>query len=597
MITLASISRNKSGIGYVREELKKYLKKPDYFAPSFLLIAENSLRCFNLRKPITNKISIQEGCAKVIKVANGRTVSNENSIDYFIKMFLNLETLPICHKLNLENVIKKDLAELDQLLAHYNSLDVVKKYIKEPTTPRNHKERTILDFFKRTVDKKEKVITHLLSGLDDIAIERANLKSNLNLELKNITDNSKTFREFQYNQDFPYTDMTIQNGLIFKIDYEKLDYRKINPLRNKREYFKSPTDLDNGLTPKLKKEFKNKFTKNKALQLLDLILVKVSSLPILKDRKDIFAELKMLYKAKKWYGFYALALPQIEGIFSEMNELLGPKKRQFGSLSDKVQQVRPFYHLSEYFFDYYEYYLPEERNKFAHAGRMDNIKLKASFLIIDLRSIIDIFESLDTPLIELNNLIKEGLPAFIEIGKFRRFFSLLEVINPNHLSEIQPRLDNLIYNVLPSRLDIIEFINLLNEDFKKAASLFELNVSLVLHSESLPQFKILEASQRFLHANYHHIKKIFNNSLNVLFQKELQLLLDAYSFVTGFLKWFPNQNIEIKRTITEFQLQNENSLAVLKFLEKRIDVQIPDYVYLFAKDWKHSSLLQRLKTS
>jgi hypothetical protein len=590
MIALKSIREQKSGVSYVRDALKKILQKQDLFGPSFSIIAQRSLLCFNFKNPAADEKSIQEGCSKVIEAATGARVPHEKAVEYFARLFLELDTLPLVHKLNLETVIRKDLAEIESLLSHYYSLDVIKKYIKEAFTPRNHSERTVLDFFNRTVKKKEQILHHFFSGLEDIAIGKAKIESDYAIKY-----DTETLRGIQYHNDFPYTDLMLDDGFGYKIDYEKLDYRRINPLRNKRQYFKRSTDISRGLTPKLEKEFQGAFTRKRAIKLLDLMVAKVANLPILKVRKDIFVELKLLYKTRKWYGFYGLALPQIEGIFSEMSIILDPQKKSKGSLTNKVQQVRPFYELSDYVFDYYEYYLPEERNKFSHIGTMENIHLKSSLLLIDLYSILRIFESLDAPLIELNNMTNEGVGAFDDIGKFSRFFNLLKKISPAHLLEIQPNLDNLMYNILPYSLDIIEFVKLLDEDFKRAASLFAKNLTLMLHIQASPHFNIFEVTHKFLHEHMSHLERALKNDMNVIFEKELQLLLDVSLFVNEFTKRFPNQNIHIKEAVREFETANQKTLSIVNILRKRIDIQLPDYVYLFAKEWKHTQLLKKLK--
>lgn len=113
---------------------------------------------------------------------------------------------------------------------------------------------------------------------------------------------------------------------------EKLDYRRINVIRNKLNYVDLKLDDTKGYT----KEITDSILKNvNPKTLLADLKVDLNLVPVVKDRKDIFVEMEELFLKKKWYGFYALALPQIEGIFSEMVEII-EKKQSFSALPDKV---------------------------------------------------------------------------------------------------------------------------------------------------------------------------------------------------------------------------------------------------------------------
>lgn len=71
-----------------------------------------------------------------------------------------------------------------------------------------------------------------------------------------------------------------------------------------------------------------------------------------------------------------------------------PNKQPGKSLSNKVRRIRPYYDRSDTYFDYYQYYLPIQRNRFSHTGYDDNFKLKSYDLLVDLTHILSVFHEL-----------------------------------------------------------------------------------------------------------------------------------------------------------------------------------------------------------
>ena len=593
LIPLASLTKHSSKPSHISSELNKLLEKSHYFVPSFTELAHQCLLCFNFRRTFKNEEAIQNGCRYVISKIFTIKLTKDEAVLYFIKLFLNIDKLPLSQKIPLEQTVKKDLAELNALLEYYYSIDLIKQFRKEPVKPMNHQERMILDFYLRAVEKKELIISHLINKLDDIAIEKSKVKSNF-FRSDESSPGSLLLKEFEYHSDFPYTDYMVgATKNIYKIDYERLDYRQINPWRNKENYFRRTTDISKGITPETEKEFLKNFRWKTAIQILNKVYNRVASLPILKSRTEIFLQLIDLYKMKKWYGFYALGLPQIEGIFAEMTGILETNKQTTGSLTDKVQQVRPHYELSAYFFDYYAYYLPDQRNKFSHLGQVGNIYVKSALLVLDLQNIIAIFEGLNTPLIELNNLIEEGVGSFTEITKFTEFFSLIKKISRKHLPEIQDALDNLSYNVLAKKLDMVKFIEHLDTDFQKASSEFEEKFNIVVSVLDKKKLKILTMTPKDIQENFAVLQAGFENDMKMIFEKDLSLLLDTRAFIANYIKLFPKQSPELIQAIHHFKTRHAKALATLNVIHNRFSITIAEYIPLFAGDWKHTSILRK----
>jgi hypothetical protein len=134
----------------------------------------------------------------------------------------------------------------------------------------------------------------------------------------------------------------------------------------------------------------------------------LSLLPSLRHRKIVFDELEKLFRNHLWLGFYALALPQIEGIFNEMN-ILSPsiKNSSNKALSQKVELMRPYFNLSDVYFDYYQYIIPDLRNKFTHSGFDANFELNSLDLLVDITFLLRIFTELDFPNIVISKFHKD----------------------------------------------------------------------------------------------------------------------------------------------------------------------------------------------
>ncbi|MCP4456711.1 MAG: hypothetical protein GY816_01585 [Cytophagales bacterium] len=151
-------------------------------------------------------------------------------------------------------------------------------------------------------------------------------------------------------------------------------------------------------------------------------------LPLSKNRDPIFDELISLFKGRRWISFYALALPQVEGLFSEMCQAVSPEN-DFSqkSLTQKVKTVRPFHDLSISYFDYYEYFIPFQRNKFSHTGYDEDFKLKSYDLLLDLTHLLKIFFELDNPLVKIKKLhVRRNYEDFISLPEFVDYFGLIE---------------------------------------------------------------------------------------------------------------------------------------------------------------------------
>ena len=224
------------------------------------------------------------------------------------------------------------------------------------------------------------------------------------------------------------------------------DYEKINLIANKT----GDLPVDNSV--KLEKLYdKNKaafyrhlFKKHTPAQIWQELKYYLQHVPLKSDRKPIFDELDKLYKRKSWIGFYALALTQIEGLFSEMYNILNPSAAtNRKALPDKVEYARKYHEMSQYYFDYYQYHIPKLRNKFMHYGFEEDYKLKCFDLLFDLRHLLKTFTELDNPLIKINKIhLKRRYEDFINYSDFANYFELLNGLTAQQKIEIQDRINS-----------------------------------------------------------------------------------------------------------------------------------------------------------
>jgi hypothetical protein len=156
------------------------------------------------------------------------------------------------------------------------------------------------------------------------------------------------------------------------------------------------------------------------------------AIPEVSGRGPIFDELEYLYRRRRWLAFYALCLPQVEGIFSEMLRVAEPLKTTNGALPEKVRRLRRFYRFHKSSFDYFEHHLPLRRNRFSHSGKEDDVWSGSQDLLHDLRFLLEVFSELEVPLVTLRRIIQRRAPSdFDGIADFNTFFDLLEAVKTN----------------------------------------------------------------------------------------------------------------------------------------------------------------------
>ncbi len=406
--------------------------------PNEVIIAFHALGVFNFKKGkynIKSRESIEAACLDILKLTgiynandtlSGYLKKAQKNSEYspihdFVKHIIGFNTLPFDIRNELEDKVRDNLRELLALIDEYEKDLVVINYLNGKHR-NEHESKVKIDFYIRCITERDTIVKYLATSLAERAIVKARQDNFLHMGL-----GLKWFEEYW---DRPYK--WWQNRSI-----EFFDYRKINLCRHRfdevpvREF----SDFEQ-LYGKNKLAF---YKKIKAHSDPKTIFNAIQShyfllLPKLKDRAPIFNELEKHFNGRRWYGFAALALTQVEGIFSDMLYLMQPQKT-FSSLSNKVLAIRPYYAYADMSLDYFEYHLPRLRNKFLHSGLIKNADFKviSHDLLYDLYYLMNVFKGLNDPYIELHKMLIQGLEV-TGIPYLNKLFGLIEKIKEKYKS-------------------------------------------------------------------------------------------------------------------------------------------------------------------
>lgn len=379
---------------------------------------------------------------------NGNTKENlsknTNSIELFQIYILGVNKLPKTELNKLLFIVKHDLGEVNNLIQYYEETTIVKQFLYKQERPRNHVDRTILDFYLRSLKLQQKALDYYLNGVYSRALENS-FEDKYWGWLKNM---------WVELTDYPYK---FSNG----IRPINLDYRNIDCSSHRIEsIYLGEEEFYQKLYTKNKRLFYKKIFKiKKPSEIFDDIYYNLTLLPVSPERYLIFKELQRLFKTRKWLSFYALALPQVEGFFTEMIKSSAPSANISGALPDKVEKVRPDYLLSDTYFDYYQYVLPEQRNRFSHIGFTDGYMLRSFDMLTDLDHVLRIFSSLENPLINLKRLVKhQDQQYFSNYFAFNHYFWLLNQLPEEHKADTDLRQEIKSFNEFLRNYCSLEYI-------------------------------------------------------------------------------------------------------------------------------------------
>jgi hypothetical protein len=386
--------------------------------------------------------SVEKGCKAVIThygLSRGVTISaithkgtvpiksvKEDDTTKFLKNILWLERLPSESLRQITAEVKEDLRSITKLIDRYETHPAVKAYLKKGESPRRHTDRMHMDFYTRCINERTTILNYYLKGIKERAIgkSRPNLLGITNKFLESLYDRP-------YNYARPFSEAFYDIDLLDHVGHRLNEFSYDSDDRLEKLYKENKVSF-----------YRHYFKKVPVQQHFQSFEFYLAHLPIKNSRTEIFKELEKLFKKKLWIGFYALALPQLEGLFSEMCHVINPDSdTSQQSLTTKVDNMRPYHSLSEAYFDYYQYHIPLLRNKFAHTGYDADFKLKSFDLLSDLLHLLKVFSELDDPMVKINQIhIKKDPHYFISISDYAEYFELINALKPSQKKEIQASL-------------------------------------------------------------------------------------------------------------------------------------------------------------
>ncbi len=495
--------------------------------------------------------SLMKGCRIVLDLMAKNEIGAEENpnlktdLDKLLYYLMSFESLPGHQKRILENQVNDDLKKANEMIDGYERYSFIKE------TPRNHFQRTIKDFYLRCLEEKTKIEYHLKNGINERAIVNASIH-----DFWSISDYIwNGYRDRPYRLPFPHSQRYFDHSSIDKVRH------RIGPI---------PSRIGKELRT-LYKEDKEKFYLElekyiKIEDVLSNLISQINFLPFISDqRKKIFKELDELFKLKKFFGFYALAFTQIEGLFTDMCKLCKPNRKKFNlSLPNKVNLIRPFHDNSELIFDYYQYHLPNLRNFFLHIGenRNEGIKVLSKDILYDLEEVASVFSTMNLDAIKLLHLSRRRDDIdFMHINGICGYFELLASVKAKkQIHYFGNEIQELNKSYLPSVI-----FNVVFDLEEKIISLLDRIVTPIAMHSKMNGFEIdlNNTSAKEINDHSEDLKISISELINSQLRAEIEELLNVEQFFISYKKQLDINYLDIE-TINIIETLKKNYSSILK---------------------------------
>lgn len=563
-ISLKDYGKTGNDVQNIRNKIRENLGKSIFDIKDFQSLQFEALRQISdVRRSVKNDYdSIFKASGKVMayfefrratlkklnahnKFEEVKTKKEETQLDLFNMWILGFDTAPYDELNYLEKNTKFHLKYITDLISKYEDEKYIQSYLETGKTYGSSGDKKILDFYKRCLKERNEIIGYMVNGMEDRAISRANTKLGLSMGI------NYPYYDFPYKSWSPYMN-------------EFFDYQKINKVAHR--CFEMPASLEKFYNNKplfYKKYFKIK----PASQIFINIDFFYNHIPQTNDRKPIFDELTRLFKAKRWLAFYALAIPQVEGLFTEMLKTIIPGYKG-KSLPEKVEKLRPSYALSDAYFDYYQYIIPELRNKFAHIGFEEDLKLKSYDLLTDLEYILQVYYELDDPFVKVKRIIKQKrTDDFISYGEISQFFELITLLHHNQRFSIEEELNSFFKDFTIKNCQFEYIIEEASKIIRKITpELLHLIEKATNSSDIAIAFE--DKNPKNIKTTLQRNKKEFLSLYNI-YDYKFDELYELKNFKNGLKKhyedWDSEEKNEFLNTIQEFQSKINNLLEIREF--------------------------------
>lgn len=513
-------------------------------------------------------ISIENGCKTILKLMGIEDDFEENLLiekeekfedqfDRFIYYLLNFRGLPGIFKEQLQLNVQCDLDTINNIITEYEKID----FIKNGETPRNHNQKTQSDFYQRCLEEKNKIQTHLNSGINERALSKSRRDSLWGMAEMMFEE----FRDRPYKLPLPKSKEYFDNEKIDKVGHRLGEIPIVRGRELKQLYNENKEEFYIELEKLIPEE-----------KVLSSMVQQIDFLPFLpQQRKDIFKELVDLYKSKKWFGFYALALTQVEGLFTEMCRICEPNiQKPYAALPDKVNLVRPYHPYSENRFDYFQYHLPNLRNRFLHFGLDSNEKIDilCKELLWDLEEVVSIFLGLNTDALWMLHLIRKNSHVeFMSFSGLCFYFDLYSGLKKNkQLKYFEEEIVNLNENFFP---DII--FNMAYDMEKKTEELIELIYEIAKVQSIANGFEVdlKTISFKDITDNKSKVNKALQETFNWQCKSDIEEVLHIYKFIKSYKKILDINFIakDVQIIIEDIDTEHKDILKKIKLIDLQLN--------------------------
>ncbi|SDX01840.1 hypothetical protein SAMN05444410_10848 [Hydrobacter penzbergensis] len=550
------------GLEKLREEIYRRIGH-NIFAPSYQTLCSHILNCIDY----PNKPNVSEGEQTVLKALQQvkdiftdhfgyweqdfPSVSVPSEYELFLLNLLDLIKLPGIEYKRLDTLVKEDLSKRNQTIQKYLRERYIQNYKNNAEQPRNQEERTLLAFYTRNIEEQQIIVDYLVNGVKRKSIEMSTSYYDAFGWVTNLG-------ERPYLTASPISEKYFDHEQIDRVSHRLLDISIVEG--------KELKELYNTDRPEF---YRRLFTVAPATEVIEVIKFYLQTLaPLTDNRRSLFEEMFELYNTGKFYGFYGLALGQVEGLFSEMVAKKYPQLNK-SSLPDKVRALRSGQSNHYLALDYYEYFIPLQRNKFMHAGIDDEIEIKAHDLLLDLANVLSIYASLDAPIVVLTQMIKKRIPdEFIDVEGFNKFFELIDLSTRHKdFTSLKVEIDDFEKNFLIRRLEdagiLTDLENHIPETLKHLTDTVKLHTS---YEGALP----VNLDQWTNHLINTQKKKLIER-LSLFYDVHydiLQKLLSCLTFLSQSSKNMPSMDRLTKDKIQKLKRDHEDDLKKIALITK-----------------------------
>lgn len=428
-IKLSSLDHTYGSTMRIQEVVFTELPAENFLTENRELIIARTLEVFNFKKKVQwdDTADLEKACVKVLTATTwykngkmdpglGEDKGIYDPLAHYFKHILGLFKMPANEFRHLESMVRADLKAILTLIERYETQEpVIQAYLNTGEKRGEHEGKVRLDFYFRCLKERDKIVAHLVSGV----AERAVYKARTDKEWIGFLP--PMWRE---QNDRPYRWWQPRSERYF--DYKQIDtcLHRLLPVAI-RIGRKMASTYHAGGQLSFYKQLKKLLPPKKIFEQIQRVHIPAN--PKVRERSAIFVELEYLFRSRRWYGFTALALTQVEGIFSDMVNIINPSAR-LSSLPNKVFAIRGYYDYHESSFDYFEYVLPRIRNRFLHSGSAggQNFQVLAYDLLYDLEYLLQIFLELKDDQVRLTKMFNGNM--LVELAKLEDLLDVFQMI-------------------------------------------------------------------------------------------------------------------------------------------------------------------------